>query len=242
MAVSDESETLVWPHDTHRREGAGSTQGAQHKASRRDVAAVVGAVRGLGAQGLVFGLPRALDGKAGAGEEAVRSFASQVQNALGEAGLNLEIEWWDERFSTREALGQMRDLGISQKRGRQSDGASSTDARAAAVILQGFLDGKSAARQRALDFAENKNAVDDIAVDDNTVDESATEEATGSDTRAAQVATDGSFGGDGSLRNGAREAILINPKAASDEADQMVVNRDAADQMAREDAGPKDLF
>jgi hypothetical protein len=34
----------------------------------------------------------------------------------------------------------MRTLGISQKQGRESQGSNSVDARAAAVILQGFLD------------------------------------------------------------------------------------------------------
>lgn len=214
MAVSDESETLVWPHGTHRREGVrrgesvrrgDEAANAHQPANRRDVAAVVEAVRGLGAQGLVFGLPRALDGQAGQGEDAVRSFVAQVQSALREAGLHPPIEWWDERFSTREALGQMRDLGISQKRGRQSDGASSTDARAAAVILQGFLDGKSAARQRALD----------IGIDEDTTDEAHEMETT-----------------NGAFENVAPEAFLINPKTA----------RDESNRSARDDAEPKDLF
>jgi hypothetical protein len=38
----------------------------------------------------------------------------------------------------------MRASGISQKRGRESVGSDSTDARAASVILQGFLDSRSA--------------------------------------------------------------------------------------------------
>ena len=42
----------------------------------------------------------------------------------------------------------MRAAGISQKRGRESSGTDSVDARAAAVILQGFLDSRAAARAR----------------------------------------------------------------------------------------------
>lgn len=138
LAVSDESETLATPHSTRQRQG-----------TRRDAAAIIEAVRGLGAQGIVFGLPRALSGGPGEGEEAARAFAAQLQQGLRAANLPIEIVWWDERFSTREALGQMRDAGISQKRGRDASDGSSTDARAAAVILQGFLD----SRKRGADGA-----------------------------------------------------------------------------------------
>lgn len=238
MAVSDESETLVWPHGTHRRDGvkndgarndgarSGEEANVQQPASRRDVAAIVQAARGLGAQGLVFGLPRALDGQAGKGEDAVRNFAMQVQSALREAGFDIQIEWWDERFSTREALGQMRDLGISQKRGRQSQGASSTDARAAAVILQGFLDGKNAARQRALDMANEENSDGEYTDGEYTNGEHAIGE-----TRELEAARDGSFR-DGLPRDDAEEAILIKPETA----------RDESSRSARDDAEPKDLF
>ncbi len=92
----------------------------------------------------MFGLPRALSGGPGEGEEAARAFAAQLQQGLSGASLPIEIKWWDERFSTREALGQMRDAGISQKRGRDANDGRSTDARAA-VILQGFLDSRKLA-------------------------------------------------------------------------------------------------
>jgi putative Holliday junction resolvase len=149
LAVSDESETLATPHSTRQREG-----------TRRDVAAIVEVVRGLGAAGVVFGLPRALSGGPGEGEEAARAFAAQLQQGLRAANLPIEIAWWDERFSTREALGQMRDAGISQKRGRDANDGSSTDARAAAVILQGFLDSRKMAADGAT-FDSSRHSVSD---------------------------------------------------------------------------------
>ncbi len=131
LAVSDDIGILSSPYATRERRG-----------TKHDVAAIVDAIRGLSIQCIVFGLPRALSGGEGAAEAAVRAFAAQVETALRAANLPAEIEWWDERFSTREALGQMRVAGISQRRGRETTGSNSVDARAAAVILQGFLDSR----------------------------------------------------------------------------------------------------
>lgn len=134
LAVSDESGTFVSPYGTRECRG--------HK---QDSATIIETVRGLGIGGIVLGLPRASGGGTGDMETATRSFGRALQKALNAAGLTIEIEWWDERFSTAEALTQMRAAGISQRRGRESSGSDSVDARAAAVILQGFLD----ARQQA---------------------------------------------------------------------------------------------
>jgi putative holliday junction resolvase len=139
LAVSDESGTLALPRDTIERRGGG-----------RDVAAVVAAVRGLaqdGPVGVVLGLPRRAEGEGVHHEAEARAFAAALEAGLRRAGLTIQIEWWDERFSTREALNQMREAGIAQRHGREG-GAGGIDARAAAVILQGFLDAR-AARQTA---------------------------------------------------------------------------------------------
>jgi putative Holliday junction resolvase len=129
LAVSDESGEFAWPHGVRERTG-----------SRRDVEGIIEAVRGLGIEGIVCGLPRATSGGQGQSEPAVRAFVESLQSALRAGGITIEIEWWDERFSTKEAHGQMRHLGISQRRGREATGSDSVDARAAAVILQGFLE------------------------------------------------------------------------------------------------------
>jgi len=131
LAVSDESGTFVSPYGTRERKG--------HK---QDSAAIIETVFGLGISGIVLGLPRAAGGGVGDMETATRAFGKQLQKALNAAGLTIEIEWWDERFSTAEALTQMREAGISQRQGRESSGGSSVDARAAAIILQGFLEAR----------------------------------------------------------------------------------------------------
>ncbi len=136
LAISDETATFASAYATRERKG-----------TKTDVLEIVRTLRGLGAQGIVMGRPRNTEADAiGDSEVAADTFAQALQNALIAEGLNLEIERWDERFSTREALGQMREIGLSQKRARHSNGSDSVDARAAAVILQGFLD-----HQKALD-------------------------------------------------------------------------------------------
>ena len=125
---------MAFPHSTRERGG--------HK---KDTAAIIEAVRGLGIEAIVLGLPHSLakDGAASDSESKVRAFAVVLEEALRAANLATPLEWWDERFSTREALGGMREAGISQRQGREASGDRSVDARAAAVILQGFLDSRN---------------------------------------------------------------------------------------------------
>jgi len=129
LAVSDPDGKMAFAHATHERAG--------HK---RDCASLVQTVRGLAIEAIVFGLPRALsENTVSESETKVRTFAAILQDALSTANLDVPIFWQDERFSTREALSAMRDAGVSQKQGRSGD-ANGTDARAAAIILQAFLD------------------------------------------------------------------------------------------------------
>jgi putative Holliday junction resolvase len=145
LAVSDESGSFVSPYASRERQG-----------TRRDVADLVQTVRGLGIQAIIVGRPRNLqDGQTGSSEAGAEKFVQALQIALEEVQLAVPIERWDERFSTKEALHQMRDAGISQRVGRESSGSNSTDARAAAVILQGFLDAK-----RGAEVASNDETLD----------------------------------------------------------------------------------
>ena len=145
LAISDERGLLAAPWRVLERQGL-----------RRDVAEIVAAARSLRAERIVLGLPRtmqaaepAADGAPGEvhgihHEAALRAFAAALENALREANLAIDLAWWDERFSTAEALRQMRALGISSRQGK-----GSVDAHAAAVILQGYLDAQSAQAERA---------------------------------------------------------------------------------------------
>ncbi len=78
---------------------------------------------------IVVGLPRELDGSVGAQAETVMKYAQALKPRLG-----LPLEFFDERYSTAEALRQRREMGVSDKRGR-----ATIDAAAAAIILQDFL-------------------------------------------------------------------------------------------------------
>ncbi|MBV9866213.1 MAG: Holliday junction resolvase RuvX [Abitibacteriaceae bacterium] len=146
LAVSDDTGTFASPLATRERKGR-----------RQDLDALLETFRGVGAERMVVGLPRSLAGNAGAGEEALRKFVDALQQALRTARLPAEVEWWDERFSTREALTHMRAAGISQRQGRATTGAGSVDARAAAIILQGFLDFQKAQAERSSPVGEDEH-------------------------------------------------------------------------------------
>lgn len=132
LATCDPQEIVVSPYRALQRVG-----------TRRDVAELLQIVRGLGIEAIVVGRPRALESdQIGANQNAADKFTAALQSALAETGSTIAIERWDEQFSTSEALKQGRELNISQQRGRDSSGADAIDARAAAVILQGFLDAR----------------------------------------------------------------------------------------------------
>jgi putative Holliday junction resolvase len=87
---------------------------------------------------LVIGLPLSLSGAESAQTSRVREFAAKV-----EARLQLPVHLWDERLSTHEA--QTRSEESSRARGRRRSGRRApppvdTDALAASIILQAYLD------------------------------------------------------------------------------------------------------
>jgi len=81
---------------------------------------------------LVVGLPLNMDGTEGASAKLARAFAARLEARLG-----LPVEFHDERLSTFEASTRLRDQGLSAR-----DQKGVIDAEAAAVILQGWLDGR----------------------------------------------------------------------------------------------------
>lgn len=86
-----------------------------------------------GAEKLVFGFPRELDGSVGAQASLVSEYATILGSAL-----NMPYEFFDERYSTAEALAKQHDAGKSDREGR-----ATIDALAAAVILQDFFNSGS---------------------------------------------------------------------------------------------------
>lgn len=80
---------------------------------------------------VVVGLPIGLDGREGAAALAARAFAAEVAEATGH-----RVILYDERFSTVVAERAMIEGGARRDRRRRR-----RDAVAAAVFLQGYLDG-----------------------------------------------------------------------------------------------------
>lgn len=89
-------------------------------------------VRELGVEEIVVGLPISLNGTEGAAAVAARSFAAAVKEHTGVPTVLV-----DERFSTVIAERALVESDMSRRRRREArDGA------AAAVLLQGYLDGR----------------------------------------------------------------------------------------------------
>lgn len=82
----------------------------------------------------VVGLPLNMDGTEGSSARMARGFAARLAQELG-----LPVELGDERLSTFEAEGRLRDRGV-----RARDRKEVVDAEAAAVILQDWLDRRGA--------------------------------------------------------------------------------------------------
>ena len=133
LAIGDERGVLASPYATRERQG-----------NARDIETVVQTARGLNAVGIVVGLPINPNGEKSESENAARKFAALLSEKLRDEKLSWPVELWNESFSTREAHQRMKTLGISQKHGRDSGDQNSTDAIAASMILQNFLDAHNA--------------------------------------------------------------------------------------------------
>lgn len=95
-----------------------------------DLQRVISLAHEHGADIIVVGLPRSMDGDIGAQAEGVLGFAA----ALGHIA-DTPVDTYDERLSTVEADRLMREAGT--KRGKRKE---NLDAMAAAVILQSYID------------------------------------------------------------------------------------------------------
>lgn len=91
-----------------------------------------------GAQELVMGYPRNMDGTLGPRAEKYAAFAQQLKEATG-----LPVQLWDERRTTVDAHRILGDHGIRAKNRKDK-----VDAVAAALILEGYLDWKRLQAQR----------------------------------------------------------------------------------------------
>ena len=85
--------------------------------------AIAALVREHAVERVVVGLPITLAGEEGAQAAETRAFVEQLRTALG-----VPVETWDERFTTRMAL--------------KTPGRHAEDSRAAAHLLQGWLEAR----------------------------------------------------------------------------------------------------
>ena len=119
LAGCDAGETITSP----------ITPQIEEKSMNKVAAAVTEVFAARGAEGLVCGLPKNMDGTEGPRAEKSRMVAQRLTDATG-----LEVVLWDERRSSIEAHGILHANGRKEKKHRQT-----VDAVAASLILEGYL-------------------------------------------------------------------------------------------------------
>jgi putative Holliday junction resolvase len=123
VAVSDELGRMAHPLATlEPNSRAGLVQSLSRLAQERGAATVV------------LGLPKHMNGSEGESAAAVRALGTELEKA------GLKVVYWDERLTSWEAEGLLREGGGSLRaKGR-------VDRAAAAILLQSFLDNDRAGR------------------------------------------------------------------------------------------------
>ena len=99
----------------------------------QDVQQVIASAQERQAQGIVVGIPYMLQGETGDSAKLALGFIRALRRALGDDG-SLAIYEMDERFTSVEAEGLLRESGVQPSRDR-----ASVDETAAVLILQRFL-------------------------------------------------------------------------------------------------------
>ena len=103
----------------------------ERRTDKQAVADIRNFVLECSAKKLVVGLPKDLSGKIGIAADKVMRFAELLKKELPE----VEIEFWDERLSSKVAERVLIEGGVSRRKRRQS-----IDKLAAQAILQSYLD------------------------------------------------------------------------------------------------------
>ena len=99
----------------------------------QDVQQVIASAHERQAQGIVVGIPYTLEGETGPSAKLARGFVRALRRAIG-AEESLAIHEMDERYTSVEAEGLLRESGVQPSRDR-----ASVDEVAAVLILQRFL-------------------------------------------------------------------------------------------------------
>ena len=123
LAGCDAGETITSP----------ITPQIEEKSMNKVAAAVTEVFAARGAEGLVCGLPKNMDGTEGSRANKSRRFAQRLANTAG-----VPVVLWDERLSTVAAEKVLVDADLRRKKRKKV-----IDMMAAVVILQNYLDSKS---------------------------------------------------------------------------------------------------
>ena len=99
----------------------------------QDVQQVIKTAQDRQAQGIVVGIPYTLQGETGPSAKLARGFIRALRKAIGDGG-SLAVYDMDERFTSVEAEGLLRESGVQPSRDR-----ASVDETAAMLILQRFV-------------------------------------------------------------------------------------------------------
>lgn len=100
------------------------------KSLPKTVEKIVYAAREYEAKMVVVGLPKNMDGTEGERAQKCRRVADMLSTIMPD----MQVELWDERQSTKEAILYMNETDTRGKKRKQV-----IDAEAAAIILEGFL-------------------------------------------------------------------------------------------------------
>ena len=108
----------------------------RRKNKRTDFAALEHVLHQYGVQQIVVGYPLRMSGSAGAQSERMAAFAEDLRRRFA-----LPVQLWDERLTSAQANRLLRETNMSIQRRAQV-----VDRLAAVLILQSFLDHRSANR------------------------------------------------------------------------------------------------
>jgi putative Holliday junction resolvase len=127
LAATDPSGVLASPHSTVVR-------GAERADDHRDIVAVASE---LGARRIVVGVPRSLSGDLGPAARSVLAEIDELTEVARRSGI--EVDTYDERFTTMIAQRNLRDATPRRSKRRRAQ-REAIDAEAASVILQSWVD------------------------------------------------------------------------------------------------------
>lgn len=153
VARSDPFGEYAIPCDTYFRTGNFAA----------DVGAIASIAKERGAQVIVCGLPLNADGTESVQTEKTRRFVEALRNAT-----QIPVFYEDERYTTREARGDLLLMGISSKKDKKK---KNVDSLAAAYILEGFLNKRkkeTEMKEEREEYDEENNVVELVDDEGNT--------------------------------------------------------------------------